>query len=130
MDSIQFTLPPSESLLDHNQLKSFITIGYADYTELLSDAIQDVAIHLTAIQAAIQQGKWSELRDHSHSLRGMLSYFGCIAMTARLKTLEESTALTPPQAAAIHGELQILWSRSLAAIRHWEKSIPNFAASC
>ncbi len=119
--------PSSESLLDISQLNSFITIGYTDYIDLLGDVIQDVASHLVSIQAAIQQGNLVDLRARSHSLRGMLSYFGCIAMTARLKVLEESASLTPPQAAAIHGELQSLWDQSLAAIRSWEKSVPNFA---
>lgn len=121
------SLPHPEALLDTKQLDSFITIGYDDYIDLLGDVIRDVATHLVSIQTAIQQGNLVDLRARSHSLRGMLSYFGCIAMTARLKVLEESSSLTPPQAAAIHGELQSLWDQSLTAIRNWEKSVPNFA---
>ena len=33
----------------------------------------------------------------------------------------------PAQAAAVQAELQDLWDRSLAAIKEWEKSVPEFA---
>jgi hypothetical protein len=121
--------PPSEALLDLGQLNSFVAIGYDDYIDLLGDAVTDVTLHLTAIQAAIQQGNQAELRARSHSLRGMLSYFGCIAMTSRLKLLEENTSLTPPQAALMHAELEAMWVKSLAAIKAWEKTVPEFARS-
>lgn len=118
---------PSETLLDLGQLNSFIAIGYDDYIDLLGDAVTDVTVHLAAIQAAIQQGNQADLRARSHSLRGMLSYFGCTAMTTRLKLLEENTALTPPQAALMHAELETMWVKSLAAIKAWEKTVPEFA---
>lgn len=127
MESTNSTSHSSEVLLNVSQLNSFVAIGYDDYIDLLCDAIQDVTVHLTAIQAAIQQGNQSDLRARSHSLRGMLSYFGCIAMTSRLKLLEQNLALTPPQAAMIHTELETLWVNSLAAIKVWEKTVPDFA---
>jgi chemotaxis protein histidine kinase CheA len=117
----------SENLLDTAQLDSFISIGYTDYIDLLSDVIQDVTTNLASIQMAIQQGNLADLKARAHSLRGMLSYFGCLAMTDLLKILEESSSLTPLQAAEIHSQLGPLWTRSLSAIKTWEKSVPHFA---
>ena len=63
------------------------------------------------------------------ALRGLLAYFGCIAMTARLAALENQTSIAPEQAAAIRAELNDLWERSLAALRQWENSLPGFMPS-
>lgn len=115
------------TLLDHQQLESFIDLGFDDYLDLLGDVIHDVPGHLAHLRAAIQQGDSRELNARAHSLRGMLSYFGCVAMTDRLARMEHHESVVPDQAAATHSELHSLWEKSLAAIKAWEKSVPGFA---
>jgi HPt (histidine-containing phosphotransfer) domain-containing protein len=114
-------------LLDHEQLESFADIGYDDYLELLGDVIHDVPGHLDRIRASIEAGDSAAVKSRVHSFRGMVSYFGCIALTDRLAVMEHHPEIAPDQAATIHSELQNLWDRSLAAIKDWEKSVPDFA---
>ena len=114
-------------LLDLDPLETFAVLGYDDYLDLLSDVIRDVPGHLDAVRAANLAGNPADVSSRVHSFRGMVSYFGCIALTGRLAELERQPAIAPTQAAAIHAELQDLWDRSLAAIKDWEKSVPDFA---
>ena len=120
---------PPTGLLDIRQLETFVVIGVADYLSLLADVINDVPIQLEQIRAAIEQGDLPHLHARAHALRGLLAYFGCIAMTARLAALENQTSIAPEQAAAIRAELNDLWERSLAALRQWENSLPGFMPS-
>lgn len=115
------------TLIDYHQLEPFIVIGIADYLDLLNDVIRDVPSHLENIRIAIRDGNTREFKNLAHTFRGMISHFGCIAMTARLAQLEHYESIVPNQAAAIHAELQALWGQSLAALKDWEKSVPNFA---
>ncbi len=114
-------------LLDLGQLESFAGIGYDDYLDLLSDVVRDVPRHLEGIRASIDAGNSTDVRSRLHSFRGMISYFGCIALTDRLAGMEQHPEIPPDQAVGIHSELQSLWDRSLAAIKDWEKSVPDFA---
>jgi HPt (histidine-containing phosphotransfer) domain-containing protein len=112
---------PQTTLFDHQRLETFITLGI-DYLDLLGNVSHDVSAHLERIRAAIKEGKPTELNASAHSLRGLLAYFGCVAMTARLAQLENQETLAPDQATAIDAELHALWENSLAAIRHWQQS--------
>ncbi len=113
-------------LLDLEPLESFVVLGYEDYLDLLGDVIRDVPGHLESIHTAILAGNSADVSTRVHSFRGMVSYFGCIALTGRLAELERQPAIAPTEAAAIHTELQDLWDRSLAALKDWEKSVPDF----
>ncbi len=115
-------------LLDTHQLEPFIMIGITDYLDLLNDVIRDVPGHLENIRNAIRDGNSREFKNHAHTLRGMISHFGCIAMTTRLAQLEHHETVTPDQAAAVHAELQTIWEQSLAALKEWEKTAPGFAS--
>ncbi|NQX02929.1 response regulator, partial [bacterium] len=119
------TSPPP--LLDALQLEPFISIGYDDYLDLLGDVIDNVPGQLEQIRTAIKDADTATLSARAHSLRGMLSYFGCIAMTTRLHQLELQDMPRPGQAIDIHTELRALWEESLTAIKAWEKSVPDFA---
>ena len=114
-------------LLDLEPLEVFATLGYDDYLDLLSDVIRDGPGHLESVRAAIHAGNAADVTSRTHSFRGMVSYFGCIALTSRLAELEHHPAIAPSEATAIHAELQDLWNRSLTAIKDWEKSVADFA---
>jgi hypothetical protein len=128
MDSPISSPSPQAPLLDYHQLETFVVIGVVDYLDLLGDVIEDVPVQLGQIQAAIEQGDMVHLKARAHALRGLVAYFGCVAMTARLADLERQDNILPGQAAATHAELQDLWHQSLAALRAWEKSLPDFTA--
>ena len=119
---------PAGPLLDFRQLKPLAAIGIEDFHDLLGDVIQDVPNHLEKIRSAIHSADTSELKARAHTFRGMIANYGCIALAERLTRLEYHEAVVPAQAADIHGELLDLWDRSLAAIKEWEKSVPEFAA--
>lgn len=114
-------------LLDPRLLEAFIVIGYDDYLDLLRDVIHDVPVYLRNIRISIEKGNQADIRFLAHSLKGMLSFFGCIAMTARLHRLETQERPAPEQAGRCHTELQSLWEDSLAALMVWEKSVPEFS---
>jgi HPt (histidine-containing phosphotransfer) domain-containing protein len=126
MDSTHPDLPPEAPLLDFHQLETFIVIGIDDYRELLGDVVIEVPQQLEQIREAIQQGDAVTLKARAHGLRGLLAYFGCVAMTRRLAHLETQAGVAPAQADATHAELQALWEQSLAALAEWEKSVPDF----
>lgn len=117
----------NSTLLDLRQVEHLILIGRMDYLDLLGDVMRDVPLHLESIRSAIQEGDITELQARAHNLRGMISYFGCAAMAARLARLELHETIAPDQARAVHTELQSIWEQSLAAIKQWEKTIPEFA---
>ncbi len=116
------------TLIDRHQLETFIAIGFADYHELLADVIRDSPAYLDAIRDAIRDGDLEKLKTKTHSLRGMISFFGCIGMTSKLARLGECSSVAPDRAAAIHAELLSLWEASLAAIEEWETCVPEFAS--
>jgi len=127
MGSIHSSPTSEPPLLDYHQLETFVVIGVADYLELLDDVIKDVPVQLAQIRVAMQQGNTQQVKARAHGLRGLVAYFGCVAMTARLAHLENQDQLSPEQAATTHGELLGLWDQSLDALRQWEKSLPGFA---
>lgn len=127
MGSINSGLSSEIPLLDCHQLQTFVVIGVADYLELLGEVIEDVPVQLAQIRDSIQQGNVPQVKARTHGLRGLVAYFGCVAMTARLACLENQDQCSPEQASAIHLELQALWQQSLAALREWEKSLPGYA---
>ena len=122
-------MDPSQSIteiLDLEPLDSFVAIGYADYRDLLSDAIQQVPAGVEEIRAAVAAGDFTTVKKRAHSLKGMLSYFGCKTLTVRLAQMEQRQ-FDPSQADAVQSELLYYWERSLTAIKEWEKTIPGFA---
>ncbi|MES2924315.1 MAG: response regulator [Verrucomicrobiota bacterium] len=118
---------PIPNLLDFRQLRPLAAIGLEDFHDLLGDVIQDIPAHLEKIRTAIHADDTPELKARAHTFRGMIANYGCIALAERLTRLEYHDPLIPAQAAAIQAELQDLWDSSLAAIKEWEKSVPEFA---
>ena len=129
MDSTQEVPAPEPSIINTRKLQTFVILGIDDYTEMLGDLMREVPEQLEQMRIDIERGNFAECRQCAHSLRGILGYFGCVAMTARLAELETRESLMPEEAAAIHAEYQTLWHDSLAAIREWEKSIPGFVGT-
>lgn len=127
MKGSDLTGAPQCPLIDISQLESFIELGPLAYDEILNDAIHQIPIYLAQIKAAIMDGNAQQLKACAHRIRGTLLTFGCVAMGAHCSRLEFHTSVTSDQAATIHSELLSLWNQSLAAIRVWEKSVPEFA---
>ena len=119
---------PNDPLIDYRKFKTFIIMGPADYHELLADVIHEVPVELDRLRNAIQAGDILARKTSAHSLRGILGYFGCVAMTSRLVLLDNDAPTAPDQASTIHDELLTLWTNSLTAIHEWEKSVPEFSA--
>lgn len=126
MDSTNPDSAAELPLLDYRQLETFIVIGIDEYHELLGDVTIEAPQQLGQIRAAIQQGDSATLKNRAHGLRGLLAYFGCVAVTRRLAQLETQDSVPPEQAESIHAELLDLWEQSLAALAEWEKSVPDF----
>jgi HPt (histidine-containing phosphotransfer) domain-containing protein len=126
MDSTNPGSTPELTLLDYHQLETFIVIGIDDYHELLGDVTLEAPEHLRQIKVAIQQGDAATIKTRAHGLRGLLAYFGCVAVTKRLAQLETQEIVPPEQADSTHAELLDLWEQSLAALAEWEKSVPDF----
>ena len=118
--------PPPPPLIDCRKLEIFRILGMDTYRELLGDVILEVPAKLEHIRTAIEQDDFPECKLHVHALRGILAYFGCVAMTTRLAQVENQQGIAPELAAATCAELQTLWDNSLAAIREWENSQPDF----
>lgn len=118
---------PESPLIDPRHLQTFIILGRADYDDFLGDMIVEVPAQLEHIQAAIQQQNPASFKTHTHSLRGILAYFGCVTMTTRLAQLENQECPAPELASPIHSELLSLWQSSLAAINQWANSQPDFS---
>ena len=122
--------PPTSSheppLLDLRQLRSFVVIGHEDFLELLEDMGNDLPRCFENLRAAMLTGDVEESSSAAHYSRGMLSYFGCIALNQRLATIEALPTVDPSQADSIFHELSALWAESLVAIKEWERSIPEF----
>jgi len=128
--AMESTLPHSAgepSLINTRKLHTFVLLGMADFHELLGDMLREVPLQLDQIATTIRQGDVAECKLQAHSLRGILGYFGCVAMTARLNEIEKQDSIMPEIAEDIHTELLTLWENSLVAIREWEKSVPQFA---
>lgn len=121
------TTPADPPLLDANKLGSLAVIGYPDYLELLGDLVREVPEQLTKLKRAIEQQSKDDLKTTAHSMLGILAYFGCLAMARRLAALEHGELPPASQAAAVELDLRGLWEASLAAIKEWEKSVPEFA---
>jgi len=116
---------PQVQLLDYHQLESYAVIGVEDYLRLLSDVIEDIPNQMDQIRDSIQQGNAPQIKARAHGLRGLVAYFGCVAMAARLAQLENQEDTVPTQACAIHTELQVIWEQSLAALNSWRQSMTN-----
>ena len=118
--------PAAPALIDSRQLDTFIDVGSVAYFDILGDMVREVPAHLETIRTFIEQGDIPAFNQRTHSLKGILACFGCIAMTDRLTRLERQNHVAPEMAAPLHAELQQLWEASLAAIKEWEKSVPAF----
>ena len=117
--------PPQVPLLDYHQLETFAVIGIADYLRLLGEVIEDIPHQMDQIRASIEQGNVPQARARAHGLRGLVAYFGCVAMTARLASLEAQEDYPVAQTAAIHADLLDIWEQSLAALDAWRTSLPG-----
>jgi hypothetical protein len=121
---------PETPLLDFHQLNTMIDLGLESYLDLLDGVIQSVPDYLTNIHTDILTGNHQNLDHNTHALRGMLSYFGCIALCTRLDDfrITKSNPTSPPaeQAGAIHAGLMALWEATFSAIKAWEKTVPEF----
>jgi len=115
--------PSDTPLIDHEQLEPFIDIGLDEFRNILHDVIDETPKRLTEISAALEAGDFPQAKRISHSLRGMLSNFGCKQLCEKLFTLEHGDPLPPAQAPARIQELQHLWTLSLGAILEWERSV-------
>ena len=129
MDSSQSVSGDGPLLVNTGKLQTFLFLGFDDYVEMLGDLMREVPEQLERMRCSIQQGDFADCKQCAHSLRGILGYFGCVAMTTRLGQLENRQSLAPEEAATTYAEFQTLWPDSLAAIRQWEKSIPDFAGT-
>lgn len=118
---------PENNLLDSSQLETFIMLGYEDYADLLGDVKRDVPGYFTVIHSSVATGDAKACSAAAHSCRGMLSYFGCIALNNLLADLENGALPDKSNADTIHNELLASWKHTLNAIHAWEKSIPDFA---
>jgi hypothetical protein len=118
---------PGVALLDLNVLKPFIEIGREDYLDILNDVTRDIPSHLERIRDAIATGDTIERKSRLHSTRGMISYFGCVVLMTRLFQIEHQETIPTDQADTIHGELHTLWEKSLAALKDWEMTVPEFS---
>ena len=127
MDSTQSPAGQEPPLINTRKLQTFVILGVDDYVEMFGDLMREVPPQLDRMRSAIEGGDLAECRQCAHSLRGILGYFGCVAMTVRLAELENRESVMPEEASAIHGEFQTLWHDSRVAIREWGKSIPDFA---
>ena len=114
-------------LINPRQLEPLAILGIEDFHEILGDVVRDVPGCLDNLRAAIHAGDIAALKARAHSLRGMLGNFGCVAMTARLARIEHIESIDPAEADAVQTELQQLWEQSVAAIKAWEKAVPEFA---
>lgn len=118
---------PDSLLLDPRQLETFVMLGYEDYADLLADVTNDVPGYLATIRSAVLAGDAAATSAAAHSCRGMLSYFGCVALTDRLAGIEHSPQRDASSAEPEYVELVALWDATRAAILRWEQSVPDFA---
>jgi len=116
---------PQVQLLDFHQLESYSVIGVEDYLRLLGDVIVDIPNQMAEIRDAVEQGNAPQFKARAHGLRGLVAYFGCVAMAARLAQLENQEDIAPTLASAIHTELQVIWEQSLAALNIWRQSMTD-----
>ena len=114
---------PDLPLIDHEQLEPFIDIGLDEFRGILHDVIEETPRRLAEIATALNIGNFDQAKRISHSLRGMLSNFGCKQLCAKLFTLEHGQPTPPELAPARMQELQNLWTLSLGAILEWERSV-------
>ncbi len=102
-------------------------LGAADYLDLIGDVIESVPGRIRRIGAAIQDSDGKQLRAETHSLQGMVSFFGCEALIRNLIILEQQPLPDPATASEVQAQLQALWQQTLLAIRQWEKTVPELA---
>lgn len=114
------------SLLNIRQLRSFIVFGHADFLELLEDMKNDIPIRFAAVREAMIAGDAGECSAAAHVSRGALSYFGCVALNKRLAEIEALETVGPSQAESYFTELNTIWDNTLAAIKEWERGVPEF----
>ncbi len=116
---------PQVQLLNYHQLESYAVIGVEDYLRLLGEVIEDIPNQMAEIRDSVEQGNAPLVKARAHGLRGLVAYFGCAAMAARLAQLENQEGIAPAQASAIHAELQVIWEQSLAALDSWRQSMTD-----
>lgn len=116
-----------KALLDLSQLESFIMVGLDDYHEILNDLIEELPKNFKEIHAAMSREDLPKIQSMVHSLRGMLSVFGCVQMSERLSEFENPDFHpSASEADRIHSELVASWEQHLAALLEWEKTVPEF----
>ncbi|MEN9974585.1 MAG: hypothetical protein RLZZ282_591, partial [Verrucomicrobiota bacterium] len=117
---------PTRPLLNDTIIQNLTFIGIDGYKEVISGATAATSSYLESILTTVAHAESQQLKELLHKFRGMLLQIGCDAMPARLLELESLALPTPDQAHAIQTELATLWQLTLAAIKEWEKSIPEF----
>ncbi|MFT3991145.1 MAG: Hpt domain-containing protein [Luteolibacter sp.] len=110
-------------LIDYEQLEPFIDIGLDEFRGIFHDVIEETPARLQEIAKSLAADDFPAAKRTSHTLRGMLSNFGCKQLCAKLFALEHGEPTTPAQAPAKMQELHTLWTLSLGAILEWEKSV-------
>ena len=128
-DQAIITPPSHVQTLDAKILECLPCMGLENHLELLGDISEATAEYMQSIHGSIRTGNHKSLKEILHKLRGMLLQYGFLALPARLKQLEElHESITPDQADEVLTELQSLWSTGFAAIKEWEKTVPEFQA--
>ncbi|MFT4176122.1 MAG: Hpt domain-containing protein [Luteolibacter sp.] len=110
-------------LIDYEQLEPFIEIGLEEFAQIFHDVIEETPLRLQEISNSLVAGDFPSAKRTSHTLRGMLSNFGCKLLCEKLFALEHGEPTGPAEAPARMRELQTLWTLSLGAILEWEKSV-------
>jgi HPt (histidine-containing phosphotransfer) domain-containing protein len=120
--------PAVSALIMPEQLETFFDLGVAAYREILDDAMGQIPDLFATIRDAIGENDIVKLNHAAHKVCGTLLTFGCVTLEERCKALQIQKSFSAGQVAAVHTELLALWEQTLAAIREWEKSVPDFAA--
>ncbi|GAA5116607.1 hypothetical protein GCM10023212_03540 [Luteolibacter yonseiensis] len=126
MDMSPSPSPHDPPLLDLRQLRSFVVLGHENFLELLEDMKGDMPKSFAAVREAMLTGDAEETSAVAHSSRGILSYFGCVALNQRLAVIEALKTVDPSQAEIVFNELTALWAESVVAIKEWESGVPEF----
>ena len=93
---------PSRVLIDVEQLNTFIDLGSAGYFDILGDLLLEVPAALDALRGFVATGDTPAFKRRTHSLKGVLGCFGCVAIRTRLDELESQEATLPAQAEPLH----------------------------
>jgi PAS domain S-box-containing protein len=124
-ESVMPAITAEPVLVDIKQLDALIIIGAEGYRDVLQDLMREVPVHIANIRTLIEIGDMPSFKCRIHKFKGVLGFFGCVAMTSRLDHLHEQDHFASELAVPIHAELTDLWDKSLIAIRQWELSVPS-----